>query len=105
PATEIAMTGWLSWKSKVGLNVIRGRLPASITSGVPGKVFRLLRRLPWMMPVRPATPAVLDRPLGVAAMTLPNLSVTHMTVVPPYQGPVMFGGFVGFMLYGSPGRN
>src|SRR6185437_6684903 len=91
--------------SSVGLSVIRGRLPGWITLGVPANVFRLLSRLPWIMPVRPATPAVLDRPLGVAAITFPNLSVTHMTVVPPCQGPVMVGGFVGFMLYGSPGRS
>ena len=57
------------------------------------------------MPVCPATPAVLDRPLGVAAITFPNLSVTHITVVPPCQGPVIVGGLVGFMLYGSPGRS
>ena len=31
-------------------------------------------------------------------MTFPNLSVTHMTVVPPCHGPVMVGGFVGFIL-------
>src|SRR6185312_652677 len=85
--------------------VMRGRLPGWMTFGVPGNVFRLLSRLPLMMPVRPATPAVLDRPLGVAAMTFPNLSVTHITVVPPCHGPVMVGGLVGFMLYGSPGRS
>src|SRR6202021_3559620 len=84
---------------------MRGRLPGSMTLGLPANVFRLLSRLPWIMPVRPATPAVLERPLGVAAITFPNLSVTHITVVPPCQGPVIVGGLVGFMLYGSPGRS
>ena len=41
-----------------GLSVIRGLFPASMTLGVPANVFKLLSRAPWIIPVRPATPAV-----------------------------------------------
>ena len=57
-----------------------------------------------MIPVFPATPAVLERPLGVAAIMFPHRSTTHILVVPPCVGNTGIGVFVAFMLSGSPGR-
>ena len=46
PATLIAMTGFPSRVTKVGVSVMRGRLPGWMQLGWPGVVFRLRRRLP-----------------------------------------------------------
>src|ERR1035437_3370220 len=104
PATEIATTGLPSRKISVGDSVTRGRFPGSIALAVPWRVLRLVRRVPCMMPVSPATPAMLSSPLGVAAITLPQRSVTHIMVLPRRESEREVGCFTGFMLYGSPGR-
>ena len=80
----MAMTGLPPLSTSVGVSVTRGRLPGAMTFGWPSQVLKLVRRAPWMIPVCPATPAVLDSPLGVAVTTLPQWSVTHMVVVPPF---------------------
>ena len=46
PATLVANTGLPSLSTSVGVSVIRGRLPGSMTFGLSGQTLKLFSRLP-----------------------------------------------------------
>src|SRR6266702_3375123 len=98
---------------RVGVSVMRGRLPGATTFGLFGSVRADCRRWPIKTPVSPATTAGNHAPLGVALNMLPSLSIT-LTQVVSFAFRISGNGSAlyeivadaskGFMFAGSPGR-
>src|SRR2546423_14484277 len=108
------MKGAPSFKTNVGVKVMRGRLPGATTLGLFGSVKADCRRCPIKTPVSPATTAGNHAPLGVALNMLPSLSMTLTQVVSlafrlsrigsAFCEIVVAEARRGFMFIGSPGR-
>src|SRR5215510_2159426 len=75
------MKGCPSFRTNVGVSVIRGRFPGATTLGLLGSVSADCKRWPIRTPVSPATTAGNHAPLGVALNILPSLSITFTQVV------------------------
>ena len=62
PATLTATTGLPSFRTSVGVRVMRGLLPGTMQLGWPSQMLKLCRRLPSQTPVSPASAPL--QPLG-----------------------------------------